>query len=1079
MNSAQQTILVVEDSQVQAEMLRRSLHAAGYAVEIANNGAIGLEKTRTLRPSAVISDINMPVLDGYGMCTAIRADDSLASMPVILVTTLSDPGYVLRGLQANADAYLTKPYDAATLISWLRNLLARPPVPSVDRRKTDVWIHGETHPVHVGPQRMVNLLVSIYENSLSQNRELIEAQSQLEELNATLETRVDEQTVTIRNSEQRLLALLQHSDGLVLIVDPSGTVTYTGPTVEKTLGYRADEMLGHRLSGFIHPDDKTTLVDVLSALRVPDTKLFGLELRCRSAEGNCIDFDVSAKNLLDDPGVAGYVFNLRDVTLQRRDEAHIRKLSLAVEQSPAMIVIADAQGTIEYANDAYVHTTGYLREELIGKNPRIMQSGKTTPETYREMWRMITKGREWKGEFVNRRKNGEEYTVSATISTIRKADGEVTHFLAVQEDVTEARRIAVELEQYRMHLEEMVASRTCALDEARERAEQANRAKSEFLASMSHEIRTPMNAIIGLAHLLRMKVNSAEQIDMLDNIAKAGGHLLSVINNVLDQAKIEAGKLILIEQNIDISSILMSVVDLLREPAEKNAAQLFIEVGEHFSGLIGDPTRLTQCLINLANNAVRHTVGGSVTLRVSVINNDATRQLLKFEVIDTGIGIEPEVLARLFEPFEQGGSVGVTSPSTGLGLTITRRLAELMGGEAGAESTPLAGSTFWFSAWLRKGDAEHRQPLTNPPQLSADVLRAHAAGVQILLVDDHPLNRVVGRQLLEQAGLVVTEAANGLAAIEAMRGSDECPYALILMDMEMPGMSGIETTRFIREMKCGKRVPIVAMTANAFGEDRLACLAAGMNDHIGKPVEPEILYARISEWLGLKNIPKTFVTGHGAPRLKNSQADNGGAVGQESTTLDLARVTAATGGNEVILRGVLRHFINHHQADQETIERHIATGNSSAAFHIAHAIKGSAGQLGAVVLQTAAKSIELPLRNGRVPSHSDLNAFTLALADVLRQVATWLQDHPETPEVPSADPEAWLEQVHQLAAWLEAVDGNAIGLAENLARCLPVQLDVTDHEAFKSVLETVRRIDLQRAAHELTLLIPRLESVLR
>jgi PAS domain S-box-containing protein len=1043
------TLLIVEDSPVQAEMLRRLL----------------------------LSDVNMPLMDGYQMCAAIRAEAPISGIPVILVTTLSDPGYVMRGLQANADAYLTKPYNPAMLLAWIENLLARPPIPPVDRRKTEIWVHGEPHAVQVSPQRMMNLLVSIYENSLLQYRDLLDAQNALEELNASLESRVIEQTAAVHSSERRLRALLQHGEGLVLITDPDGAISFVGPTAAQLLGYSPEDILGRRLQDITHPDDQARLAMALADLRQVPSQLITFEQCCLGSDGKAVSVEVSAKNVLGDPAVGGYVINLRDISLRKKNEEHIRKLSLAVEQSSAMIVISDTSARIEFVNEAYLRNTGYGRDELMGQNPRMMQSGKTDPAVYRQLWRTLSQGMSWRGEFINKRKDGSEYIGATEISPIRMPGGRVTHFLSVQEDVSEKRRMEAELEQHRVHLEDLVQSRTAELNEARERAENANQAKGKFLASMSHEIRTPMNTVIGLTHLLRLRATDPDQFDKLDKISRAGSHLLSVINNILDQAKIDAGKLILDEKRVNLPDITANVAALLQEAAATNGTRIVVQHEDIAAVLYGDPTRLTQCLLNLASNAVKHTVDGSVTLRVHGVGEEEDRCLVKFEVADTGVGIEPEVLPKLFAPFEQGTSVAQVSPSTGLGLSITRRLAEFMGGEASAESTPQVGSTFWFTAWLRKGEADKAEVDQAMPTATAEILRPHVIGKRVLLVDDTPVNRLVGRELLEQAGLVVTEAADGLEAIDEIQQAQEVPYALILMDMQMPRLGGIDATREIRALPNGKAIPIVAMTANAFGEDRETCIAAGMNDHIAKPVEPDLLYATIGAWLGVQIPAAPGAAAHSQPG-----ADGPTATAPLPRDLDFARLVMMTRGKTSVMRVVLKQFMAHHQSDQENLRRHLDARDYPAAFHIAHSLKGSAGQIGAIDLNSAAMAIEAPLRNNQPPASMDFQVFSATLASVLERVMAWLCDHPEEPVSAVADSLDFraelVARVRQLDALLDAADGKALFLAEDLARDLSAALGAAGLEGFELVLAAVRRVDFDGADREMKAALPRLEAAL-
>ena len=645
---------------------------------------------------------------------------------------------------------------------------------------------------------------------------------------------VRERTRDLEREMAKTRALLQAATDGIHIVDLAGNIVECNQAFAAMLGYRREELLGEHMR-LIARDGMPEAVRREVEAPSGESKPFTFEARHWRKDGTPREVEVSALRLELD-GEPLLLASARDITDRNAATAQLRKLSLAVEQSPASVIVTDPGGTIEYVNEATCRESGYTREELIGRNPRVFKSGYTTDEEYAQLWQTLLAGRSWRGVLRNRRKDGSYAWDSAQISPVVDESGRITHFIGIRENVTERRA-----------MEDRLRANESALRKAVVEAEAANQAKSAFLANMSHEIRTPMNAIIGMAHLIRHGGLSAEQADRLGKLEASAKHLLGILNAVLDLSKVEAGKLVLEERPVRVGAIVANAVSMLAESARAKGLELASRVEAFPRGLVGDETRLQQALLNYANNAIKFTRAGGVTLRALLVAEGADDVLVRFEVADTGIGIAPEVVARLFTNFEQAdASTTRVHGGTGLGLAITRKLARLMGGDAGVESVPGKGSTFWFTARLRKqASPPASEPARDASRSAATALRERFGGARILVAEDNDINREVAMAILGDVGLEVDFAEDGLVAV---RKAAERDYRVILMDMQMPNLDGVSAARRIAETD-GGRTPIIAMTANAFAEDRAKCLAAGMVDFLAKPVDPEALYEVILKWL--------------------------------------------------------------------------------------------------------------------------------------------------------------------------------------------------------------------------------------
>ena len=536
----------------------------------------------------------------------------------------------------------------------------------------------------------------------------------------------------------------------------------------------------------------------------------------------------------------------------QRSEAHYRQLTEDVQD---VVWKMDRNFRFTYISPSDERVRGFRADEVIGHHVFEMFN----EEGIASVTRLMQQRQESESrgipigsttfEVQHRCKDGRLIWGEVLSKPERDSDGKIIGYHGITREVTQRKNVEAELERHRDHLEELVEQRTTALSIAKEAAEAASRAKSTFLSNMSHELRTPMNAIMGMTGLALKQATDPKLRDQLGKVTKASQHLLHVINDILDISKIEAERLSLDEMDFMLALPLDNLNNLALPAATAKGLKLDINIAPGLASqpLRGDFLRLGQILLNLISNAIKFTTEGSVSLDISASEETPADLLLRCAIRDTGIGISAEDQTRLFQAFEQSdNSMTRKYGGTGLGLAISKRLVMMMGGDIGVESQLGSGSTFWFTARLKKSGtalAPATPASAMPPE---ETLKARYAGARILLAEDEPINQEVSRELLESAGLVVDLAEDGVEAVELAKGKD---YNLILLDLQMPRMNGIEAALAIRALPGRQSVPILALTANAFTGDREKCIEAGMNDHISKPVDPDLLFETLLEWL--------------------------------------------------------------------------------------------------------------------------------------------------------------------------------------------------------------------------------------
>jgi PAS domain S-box-containing protein len=766
--------------------------------------------------------------------------------------------------------------------------------------------------------------------------------------------------------------------------------------------------------------------------------------------GACRWFETYKSPLSLDGKVIGTVGYARDITEDklaadalRDSEDRFRRILQEVDSIAMQGYSAD--GTTRFWNPASEKLYGYSAAEAIGSNLLEL----IIPQEMRPSVRQAIEAMGRSGvatppqELLLQHKDGSRVAVFSS-HVVLQAPGRAPEFFCIDVDLAERNRADAELERHRYHLEELVELRTAELAEAKEGAEAASRAKSTFLANMSHEIRTPMNAILGLTYLLLQEITDSRQRAQLGKVNDAAQHLLGIINDVLDLSKIEVGRLTLEETDFSLLEVIDDTLNLLDERIRAKGLHLRRQIDPAIPACLrGDPLRLGQVLLNFVSNAVKFSERGNISVRARLVESVGTTALLRLEVADQGVGLSSEQQARLFQPFVQADqSTTRKYGGTGLGLAICQRLATLMHGEVGVCSEPGVGSTFWLNVRLQRpqagapalaGDlpaaADRSAAQASVQPLPADqIRRPHYRNLRLLLVEDDLVNQEVARALLLAVGLQVDVVGNGAQAVERLRATEPGSaddYALVLMDMQMPVMDGPEATRLIRQLPGRGLLPIVALTANAFDDDRQRCLEAGMNDHLAKPTNPTRLYEMLLRWLPATAEEPATTAERPAPAadttpLALALADIAG--------LDVDFGKEAAGGDLTFYVRLLRMFANNHGDDVERLRAKVLAGELADARRLAHTLKGIAATIGAEPLRERAAALELAIREQATAAR--LETAIDALAGELHPLVTAIQrlEAERQPPALQAAPSPLLEVLEQLEALLADDDTRATDL---------------------------------------------------
>jgi PAS domain S-box-containing protein len=623
----------------------------------------------------------------------------------------------------------------------------------------------------------------------------------------------------LTTSELKYRLLAENSRDVIFTLNKELKFTYSSPAVKQLSGYDPEEIISQQISEVMTPESFEMAAEMIDEyLTYYSEKLNELlpertiELELTRKDGSTVWTEVKVSMMKDDKGeISGIVGVSRDISKRRAATEELRKLSRAVEQSPESIFITNTLGDIEFCNPAVSVVTGYSKEEVIGNNPRIFGSGTTVKEVYKAIWETIASGKIWEGEFQNKKKNGDLYWEAASISPVVDHSGKITHYLAIKKDITEQKKMTVELIK------------------AKEKAQESDRLKSAFLANMSHEIRTPMNGILGFATLLKEPgLSGQKQQVYIRVIEKSGARMLNIINDIVDISKIEAGLMKVYWQETNINEQIEFVYAFFNPEVEAKGMKLSFSnsLPNEKAVIYSDPEKLYSILSNLIKNAVKFTHTGTIEFGYVIKEG-----FLEFFVKDSGVGIPKDRQKAIFERFIQADIEDKNAyQGAGLGLSISKAFIEMLGGKIWVESIEGQGSSFYFTLPYHTEiypENNFRNESSSPIEIEP---KTH---LKILIAEDDEASETLISLAVYKFAKKIIHARTGLEAVEACQNHQDID--LVLMDIMLPEMDGYEATRQIR--KFNSQVVIIAQTAYALEGDKEKALAAGCTDYITKPTK--------------------------------------------------------------------------------------------------------------------------------------------------------------------------------------------------------------------------------------------------
>ena len=1005
-------ILIIEDSQTQAIKLEFLLKANQFNTTILSNGQDGIAYLQKNQPNLIISDITMPIMNGFDFCSTIKKDPNLSQIPVLLLSDISDPSEMIRVLDVRADALIIKPYDDNLLINRINYLINQPLINSDLDDLEDISIdwYGKQHVVHSNKHHMMNMLLSFFDNAMFQSQELKRSQSMVISLNKDLKKSLKKLSI----AEDRFNGLVAAIPDVVYRIDSKGHFTFISQSISN-LGYQPEELIGKHFSYLVENVEDVSLISIIKKYRGEVTgnkhapKLFderrtglrmtkGLEVKIKSKksrEASPASLNSISTNVLVEVNSTGLYGNhsnsgeniyigtlgiMRMLTPQSQYspiQNEFEFLQVIMDAIPLPLFIKDTQGVFQGANQFFYQFIKKSHTEVIGKTIFSLLSADAIKIYLKE--HLLLHGK----------MDTQTYDIKLNLPDGQTCDVIIINIKYYQKNNEIGGLIGVILNRCdQKQLNTFLQNAHHLINQASQSDHTHNTLITKPVSKLSHELRTPINAILGLCHLLFQTSLSNQQHDYLKKLKESASLLSNIINDIVDYSSLEAGTLIFESVPFDIEEVIYNLYEMSYGRVQEKGLHLQIDFKDNVPRMIqGDPTRLTQVLSYVLSNAIKFTEKGHILLSIESLTSDnqsSSNISLLFSIEDTGIGIPDDQFNNIFKAFSQIDSSNTRQyEGIGLGLTICKHIIEFMKGSISFTSQEGKGSTFQITL-----------PFINKDTDSVDdksIIHSHKE-IKVLLVEDNIINQQIVSEILTQNGFHVDIANHGKEAVDMFTTNHlKNPFDIILMDIHMPIMDGFNACQAIRAFENQyianetsiKAIPIIAMTAHQFNDEDIDMdLPKGMNDYVRKPINPTTLLKIIRKWIDCK---PTVISQNKQTYTQNLNCN----INEINIQMGLEKVA----GNVELYYKLLQTFISDYYVFADHLIQLFNQKKLTDILEKLHALKGVSGNLGLNAIYQAS----LQMEKGILNKHNEwfikkcLKSLTKALKESIYTIGNYIK----------------------------------------------------------------------------------------